>query len=522
MRVVVIGSGISGLTAAAHLACVGHEVTVFEQFEKAGGVTASFERHGYKWDLGQMIIQGFGPGEPCGEVLDELGLADKVEMVKDDRRYVFPDFDLIKPDKYAGPLWRINRLKELFPEEKAGLDKYWKCHLRVTSLMTIARKLEKAAGLGALYWKLALFLKFLPLMPKKNWSAQRLLDSFFESEKLQAVFTSLLADTFTPPDRFLGLGIFAVNPETSFDKRIPAKLARNTEEVYHYSVLGGVSKLIDALVGKIQENKGKIRTSSPVSRIVIEDGRAKGIIGNDGQYTPADVVIASGAAKEIFTKLVGEENLPPEFTRKIFELPLMDSIFMVHVGVDFDPSPYLHAVCVYYYGSYDLYGPIANAKAGIYHEGKDGFVVHAPSLHSPEMAPPGHHAMTIYTICPDKLKEGTWSERKEEYADKLLAYAEKRIPGLRDHVKTREILTPDDFRRRTHMEHHSFGGLAVVMGKPGAPHRTPVKGLWFVGSQSEGGDGVSNTMAAAYKVAKLIAKEEVSGIADEPSVVSPK
>ena len=50
MRVVIIGSGLSGLTSAALLAKEGHEVIIFEQHEKIGGVTATLEQNGYRWD----------------------------------------------------------------------------------------------------------------------------------------------------------------------------------------------------------------------------------------------------------------------------------------------------------------------------------------------------------------------------------------------------------------------------------------------------------------------------------------
>jgi phytoene dehydrogenase-like protein len=132
-------------------------------------------------------------------------------------------------------------------------------------------------------------------------------------------------------------------------------------------------------------------------------------------------------------------------------------------------------------------------------------VVHIPSLHSPEMAPPGHHAVTIYTICPDTLKDGDWQTRKEEEADRLIGYAERHIPGLRQHIQVREILTPEDFRVRTHLDHHAFGGIAPVMGSWRVPHRTPVQGLWFVGAQSESGGGVNNVVPAAFKTARQIA-----------------
>ena len=506
MKVVIIGSGISGLTAAAYLAKAGHEVTVFEHFDRAGGVTAPVERDGYKWDLGQLIIQGLGSDEPCGEVLADLGLTDTVKVVKDDRGYVFPDFDLKKPEQYAGVLWRINLLKEIFPDEKDGLDRYWKYYLRFTNAMTLARKMERASGLKALLLKLRFYWKLLPLLPKKDWSAQQIMDFFFKSKKLQCVFISILADFFTPPSQFPGFGVFMLNPESSFDKRIPRELAKNTVELYHYSVLGGISSLVDAMVKKIEEHGGHVLTGNPVTNILVEGGRTVGVLDKAGKQVSADAIIASGGAKETFFKLVGEEHLTSEFAQMVREIPLMDSVFMVHLGLDFDPSPYLHRVCTYFYGMYDLERGIEEAKSGVYHEGRDGFVVHVPSLHSPEMAPADHHAMTIYTICPDRLKEGTWSDRKEEYADNLLKYAEQHIPHLREHVVVREILTPEDFRSRTRADHHAFGGYAPTIGKPAIPHRTPVEGLWFVGQQSESGGGICNVLPAAWKTAKLLEK----------------
>ncbi|MFN2219357.1 MAG: phytoene desaturase family protein, partial [Anaerolineae bacterium] len=221
----------------------------------------------------------------------------------------------------------------------------------------------------------------------------------------------------------------------------------------------------------------------------------------------------SGGAKETFFRLVGREHLPPDFAQNVENLSLMDSVFMVHLGVDFDPTPYVHGVCTYYYGTYDIETALADALSGVYHEGRDGFVVHIPSLHSPEMAPPGHHAMTIYTICPDTLKTGDWDSLKDQYADALIDYAERHIPGLREHVRVREIMTPQDFRARTHLDHHAFGGIAPVMGAWQVPHETPLEGLWFVGAQSESGGGVNSVMPGAYRTASRIARRMGPGSA---------
>jgi phytoene dehydrogenase-like protein len=76
----------------------------------------------------------------------------------------------------------------------------------------------------------------------------------------------------------------------------------------------------------------------------------------------------------------------------------------------------------------------------------------------------GSHAVTVYTIAPNRSRDGTWSERRDEMAVKLLAEAEKVMPGLRGRSQIRLVLTPADYRARTHQQHHSFGGCAPVIG----------------------------------------------------------
>jgi len=505
MKAIIIGSGVSGLTCAAALAQSGHSVTVLEQFHRAGGSTAPFERDGFRWDLGQLLVEGFGPDEPTGQVLAALGIADRVRVKPDDRRYVFPDFDLLKPEEYGGPRWRIERLKELFPADAAGLERYYRDLVRFTRLMTAARKVELAEGPARLAAQARMYTALLPFITRMNWSAQQLMDNYFKSDQLKAVFMSILADFFTPPSKFQGLGVFALNPETSFDARVPVEMAPGAVQLRHYSILGGIGTVADALAMRIEELGGQVLTGRPVDKILVENGKVNGVRDRDGNVLPADAVVVTGGASEAFFNLVGEEHLPADFAARVRALPLMDSVFMVHLGLDYDPSVHIGGSVAYYYGTYDLESGIQEAAQGIYHQGKAGFVVHVPTRHSPEMAPAGMHAMPIYTICPDRLSEGTWSERRVEFADKLVAYAEAHIPGLREHTVTRAILTPDDFHGRLAVDHHSFGGLAPWLGAKRIPAQTPISGLWFTGQQGESGGGINAVIPAAYKVAKKIA-----------------
>ena len=63
MKIIIIGSGMSGLTAGAYLAKFGHNVTIFEQFAAPGGVTATVRQDGFGWDIGPLLLEGFAPGD---------------------------------------------------------------------------------------------------------------------------------------------------------------------------------------------------------------------------------------------------------------------------------------------------------------------------------------------------------------------------------------------------------------------------------------------------------------------------
>jgi len=508
MKVVIIGSGMAGLTAGAYLAKAGHAVTVFEQFPTPGGVTATMSQNGYGWDIGPLLLEGFAPGDKGRVILDELGISEQVPSVREDRGLSMPEFALWRPQAYEGPYWRRERLKKLFPQESERLDRYYRFYDRVMNLMSLARQAETARGLAALWLKIQMWLAFQPVKDKVNWNGGQLMDYYFQSPVLKTFFLGIVADFVTAPSEFPALGVPSIHLETAFDKRIPAYPGTKSAQTAYTYILGGCQTLVEAVMRVVLQNGGKVLTNATVERILIENGRVTGVELADGRVEPADLVLASGGMKEVFFDLIGREHLPADLIGQIEANRLMESVLMVQLGIDFDPTPYQPAALCYYYKTQDLEGAVRRLRRGDYHEGKDGFLIYVPSLHSPTLAPEGKYAVTIYTVAPDTLADGTWSDRKEELADKLVAEAEAHIPGLRAHTLTRLILTPEDFRRRTHQKHHSFGGVPPVMGNQPPAHKTPIKNLWFIGAQSESAGGVQNVMVGAQKVAKRILKGE--------------
>ncbi len=499
MRVSVIGSGVSGLVTAAYLARAGHTVTVFEQAATAGGVTAGAALDGFRWDSGQLNLEGFLPGEPCGRVLEDLGIADRVQPVREDRAVVYPDFAIRRPENYGGLWWRRELLEGIFPEERRGIARYYALYRRMSKVMHLARLLDRAAGPQAFFLKARLFATLLPVFHWRNRTAAELSGRFFRSEKLRAVFLSMLADFSVRPSQFPGLGLPAINPEAAYDRRMPPGPFSGPS----YTCLrGGMQSLVEALCASVESSGGRIRTNATVEGLDFADGRPAALVVNGGRE-PTDLVVASGGAREFFDRLP-PQLIPQSLAARLRELPLMQSIFLVHLGVDLDVTRHQKQVTSYYINTYDIERGIEDLEAGRFHEGRDGFVIHIPSLLSPEMAPPGKHSVTIYTVAPDRLASGDWQSKREEFAVSLITQAERFVPGLLAATKARVILTPDDFRRRTHLDHHAFGGLAPTLGRPGIPHATGLPGVWFVGAQSESGGGVNNGMLGAFRTARRI------------------
>ena len=164
---------------------------------------------------------------------------------------------------------------------------------------------------------------------------------------------------------------------------------------------------------------------------------------------------------------------------------------MLHLGVNFDPMQYMRSALWYCYGMYDLHGATEKLRTGVYHGGEDGYLLYVPSFHATEFAPEGKHCLTIYTVAPDTLRESSWEEKKEEFAWQLIHLAERQLPGLSQHIETMKIMTARDYSAFTHMDKSSFGGVVPIWNQKNPPHITNVKGLVFVGQQSENAGGVN-------------------------------
>ena len=496
MKAVIVGSGVSGLTCAALLALEGWEVTVCERADHIGGVTALAEKDGFRWEQGPLLLGDLFPGEDAARVLAKAGI--HLEIVREDRGIVLPDYEMWAPAEYQGPDWRRERLKTLFPQEKKGIDRYYRFY---DDMLLLSR-----LGASPKSWidRIRVALAYVRIKPLMPLNAQELMNRFFRDTKLQALYLGILADFCVAPSEFSGIMVPFVNIETAFDKRIPlTENGRKFRNGFGY-IRGSVHRMVTELARVISEHGGTVRCSSLVDTIRIENGKAVGVRLGSGEELDADVVIGSGGGKEFFRERVGYAHLTPEYQAIVENFRPMESVFMVHLGVDFDPLRYQPSALCYYYGTYDIEAAIRNLRQGVYHHGSEGFLIYVPSQANPELAPEGHHCITIYTVAPDTLKEGDWESIKETCADELIALAERRLPGLSEHIKTRLIRTPLDYREIAFLRHSAFGGTVPDRNLRNPPHRTPVDNLFFVGAQSETRGGITGCLIGAEETVEWI------------------
>ena len=489
MKINIIGAGLGGLTFGAMAARDGHDVTIYDKNSKPGGVVALLEHEGYKFEQGPLLIGDMLEGEPIYEFLKSLGI--HLDTVRADRDIVMPDYDMITPEEYKGPYWRRDRLKELFPEDASGIDAYYKFYDDVMHLRFIATQKQTLIN------KIRLALAFLKIKKYSKMNADELTKHFFKSEKIRTLYTGIWADFCADPAEAQGLGVVFTNFETAFDKRIP--LTKNGKTYYpgYCYVKGGCQKIPEALADYITSHGGEIIYNTVVDKVLVENGKAAGVRLSDGSTHKCDLVVGCGAGKDFFEDTVGREHLDDEYRNILDTFRPMEAVFMLHLGVNFDPMEHLRAALVYCYGMYDLHAATVKLRTGVYHEGDDGYLIFVPSDHAPEFAPEGKHCVTIYTVAPDTLKEGDWESKKQEYAEKLIKLAERQLPGLSKHIETMKIMTARDYSEFTHMKKSSFGGVVPIWNQKNPTHKTPVDNLWFVGQQSENAGGLGNVIMGA-------------------------
>jgi phytoene dehydrogenase-like protein len=284
---------------------------------------------------------------------------------------------------------------------------------------------------------------------------------------------------------------------------------------------GGTGAISNAIAAAAIEAGAEIRTTAAVSKIIVKDGAAAGVILANGDYLTAAVVASSVDPNLTFLHMVGEEHLPGEFVDDVRRYKFRGSSGKVNLALDGLPDfTALPGAGRHLRGAISI-SPGVEYMERAYDEAKYGrysrrpyIDMVIPSLTDPSVAPPGKHVASCFVqYAPYHLEDGNWDAQREAFGDTVVDTLAEHAPNIRDLILHRQVLTPLDMEREFGLtEGNIFQGeltleqLFFLRPAPGwAQYRTPVKNLYMCGSATHPGGGIMG--APGRNAARRILKE---------------
>ncbi len=484
--VIVIGSGIGGLTSAGLLAKQGKKVLVVERHDRPGGYAHGFRRRGYRFDSAVHVIGGCGDGPYQGSglirrLLEVMGVEDQCRFFALDPFYsaIFPGFRLDVP---TGVDAFVDCHAAAFPDQAAGLRALLTVCEAVREETLRAPDLLSPTDFGRM-------TSYVPNLVKYHRSTvAEVMRDHITDPRLMAVFSTLWPYLGLPPSR-LSFLYWAMMLLSYIDDGA-------------WSCEGGFQSLANAMARSLEASGGELLLKSTVTKIVVDDGEVGGVVLENGQRIFAPVVISNADATQTLTELVGVDRLPRRFVAGLRKMHPSLSAFVVYGATDLDLAAAGATHEMFFYKQWDHDVDYENALSGKI--SRIGFTV--PSLSDPTLAPPGDHVFTITVLLPYDLGL-SWRSEKEFFTDLLLTEAEDVFPGLRDHLRFSEGATPRTMERYTRNLRGAMYGWDLRPSQVG-PMRLdaspPIAGLHLAGHWTVPGGGIYGVCQSGVHAAQNV------------------
>lgn len=485
---IIIGAGHNGLVAAAYLAKQGKKVLVLERRSIIGGtvVTESFAEN-FTVDS----VQTGGTLRP--DIIKDFGLG----MSEKNTRSTRPAFIFLQPDGNHLTL-DAESIKRFSEKDASRWNEFVRFMDKAASILdaaydTIMPRLPKNMSLRDGYGLLELglelrlagrkdMLNFIRALPM---SAQELVEEYFESEIVKAAIASVAIHGSTLGPMSAGTGYTLIHNWL------------NRGGLSHANV-GKAGEITSALANAVKSFGGEIRTDSEVTKIKIENQITKGVTLSNGEEISADVILSSADPKHTLLKLVGAQDLPPEFVWHTQSIKMRGSMAKVHLQVNGDHGIPAGTLCIapsikYLERAYDA------AKYGEISEKPYLEITSVPIRESAIESVDKSVVSVHFQFAPYELKGENWQVaglKVEKLAIETLA---EYFPNLKSSIVNRKLITPKDLEETYGLTEGDINHGQLMLDQflfmrpiPGwSNHKTPIDNLYLCGSGVHGGGGVS-------------------------------
>jgi len=486
---IIIGAGHNGLVAAAYIAKQGKKVLVLESRTIVGGsvVTESFGEN-FQAD---SVWTG---GTLRPDIIKDLKLALPSTSTTLSAK---PAFISLQPDGNHLTL-DVESIKHISEKDAARWPEFVRFMDKAASILdaayaTIMPRLPKNMSIRDGYGLLELGLE-LRLAGRKDMinfiralpmTAQELVEEYFESEIVKAAIASVAIHGSTLGPMSAGTGYTLIHN------------CLNRGGLAHVNV-GKAGEITQALANAVKSFGGEIRTEAEVKSIKVEGQVAKGVVLANGEEISANTILSSADPKHTLLKLVGAQDLPPEFVWHSQSIKMRGSVAKVHLRTNGNhgiPDGTL------------VIAPSIKYLERAYDAAKYGEISEKPYL---EVTTSANVVSIHFQFAPYKLKTGDWGLETKKVEKLAIDTLTEYFPNLQSLISNSHIITPLDLEQTYGLTEGDLNHGQLMLDQflfmrpiPGwSNHKTPIDNLYLCGSGVHGGGGVSG--AAGRNVVKVL------------------
>ncbi len=509
---IVIGAGHNGLTNAAYLAKSGRDVLVVEKNPYIGGATVSRSLYeGWTYSNCSYVCSLFRP-----EIYRDLELARHgLQIIPYEGGVTFmQDGDYF--GNYADDERHHREIARHSARDADAYHRYTADVSRQTRLIRPflmrtppdptsfkPRDVMELIYMIKTYWDLGEEILYDTI---RFWtmSVGDFLDEYFESSIIKAHLAG---------SGIIGTALGVYSPGTAYVL------------LHHYMgdvdgsigswgfARGGMGSIARTLADSFQSFGGEIMVDAGVDRILVGNGKVKGVVLENGDEHFADIVISNLDPKRTFLKIMDEKDLPADVVKKAKNFKIRGSSGKLNISLDgmptFKAMPKGHELLKADFHFIDSLERMERA----YDDWKNGTWSKDPYLDTliptqvdPTMAPPGKHMMTIFVqYCPPKVNGKDWTdEQRDAFGKTVIDQISEYSPDFKDLILHAEIRTPREIENETGLTEGNIFQGELTMDQllfnrpfPGyAQYRGPVKGMYMSGSGTHPGGGVMGAPGA--------------------------
>lgn len=474
--VIVVGSGLGGLSAGALLAKAGRRVLVAERQDVSGGYAGAFRRGPYTIDPAVHVIP-----EPAFvyAMLDFLGTRDRVNLLplSESMHARYPGLEL---KVGLGHERFVTALAELYPAEAEGIQTFVDTTARLFRDMT---SMPHQLGLD----RLEDAVQRVPtLFRYRRATVADALDEHLSDPRLKALLATIWPYMGSPPSRY-GFMAFSM------------LLTACIQGMFYCE--GSFQRLVDALADGLEQAGGELVLGAEVTAIEVEAGAVRGVKIGD-EVVSAPTVVSNADAHQTFDRLVGSEHLPARYLKRLHRLTLSPSACSLYAATTLDLGAMGASHETFLFTGWDH--EHADRKVS---QGELGALwLTVPTLMDPTLAPPGEHLVILNSLAA--YDPGVpWPDRREAYGDELVALLDEAYPGFRDSLTFSEVSVPTTLERHTLNRNGALYGWEVTPRQTASgrlAHVAPVPGLYLSGHWTQQGPGSLRALTSGDTVARIV------------------